>query len=64
MTNPRKAAMTMTGLAAAAAFAFFSILFFGTAVEHIPELWERLVAVSIVGFLVGVVSFIFGQQSK
>jgi len=64
VTNPRKAAMTKAGLGAAGVFAFVSILFFGTAVEHIPEFWERVAAVAVVGFLVGVVSFIFGQQYK
>jgi hypothetical protein len=64
MANPRKSAMTIAGLGAAAAFAFISILLFGAAVENVPEFWERVGAIAVVGFLVGVVSFIFGQQSK
>jgi hypothetical protein len=64
MANRSNAAMTKTGFGSAAVFVFVSILFSGTAVEHVPELWERFAAVAIVAFLVGVASFIFGQHSK
>jgi hypothetical protein len=59
MTNPRKAAMTKAGLGAGAAFVFTSVF-----LANVAEFWERLAAIAVVGFLVGVVSFIFGQQSK
>jgi hypothetical protein len=64
MADPRKASMMKVGLGAAAVSAFVAVLFFGTALEHVPEFWERVTAVAVVGFLVGVVSFLCGYRSK
>ena len=57
-------AMTKAGLGAGVTFAFVATLLFGSANERISDNLDRLPAVAIVGFLVGVVCFIFGQRYK
>jgi hypothetical protein len=56
--TPHKKAMTIAGVAAAAVFAFATILLTDL------DFWERIVCFGIMGFFVGVCCFAYGTQRR